>query len=107
MMAARAVTAQPGTRSCAATLSLGFVKYLVVSRGSTLYCEGAPGAAGRETEAVRAGVCDCACMCRAYGVAPRPAPPVPRPAAVGRGGRWWARCGRAVRAWVRAGIVST
>ena len=29
MMAARAVTAQPGTRSCAATLSLGFVKYLV------------------------------------------------------------------------------
>lgn len=70
MMAARAVTAQPGTRSCAATLSLGFVKYLVVSRGTALLrCEGAPGVAGRETEALRALGCATVRACAAYGVA--------------------------------------
>lgn len=36
MMAARAVTAQLGTRLRRDWLSLGFVKYLVVSRGTAL-----------------------------------------------------------------------
>ena len=56
MMAARAVTAQPGTQSCAATLSLGFVNYLVVSRGTALL-RGCTRRGGERLKRFRAGVC--------------------------------------------------